>query len=389
MKSISRTVWLLSWVSLFTDLASEMLYPIMPVYLRGLGYSIVFIGLLEGIIEAIAGLSKAYFGHLSDFSGKRLPFVRIGYLLSAISKPLMAAFASPFWVVLVRSIDRLGKGVRSAPRDALLNAECNSQNKGKVFGFHRSMDTVGAMLGPVLALVFLYFNPGEYRLLFLLAFVPGLLAIAFTLFIKEKVNAPVSVKPGLLALFRYRKNAGLNYRKVSGLFLLFALFNSSDVFLLLKIKEAGQTDFTLIALYIFYNLIYALTAFPMGKLGDRIGMKPVFVLGLVLFAASYAGLAWFTSLYAQIFCFLIYGLYAACTEGIAKAWIGQTILPAQAGLGYGSYMALQSLFTMLASFITATLWQWSGPAVALAFSAAGALLLAILVLRLPYPAETE
>ena len=191
-KIITRTILVLSLVSLFTDMASEMLYPVMPVFLRSIGFSVLLIGILEGFAEATAGLSKSYFGRKSDKTGNRLPFVRIGYALSAISKPMMAAFVYPLWIFLARTTDRLGKGIRTAARDAMLSDECTHENKGKVFGFHRSMDTLGAVIGPAIALLFLYFYPGQYKLLFLLAFLPGMVAVFATLFIKEKKNKAVS-----------------------------------------------------------------------------------------------------------------------------------------------------------------------------------------------------
>ncbi len=185
MKIITRTVWILSLVSLFTDIASEMLYPVMPVYLKEIGFSILLIGILEGVAEATAGLSKSYFGKLSDVSGKRLPFVRLGYLLSAISKPMMAVFIYPLWIFFSRTTDRIGKGLRTGARDAMLSDEATPQTKGRIFGLHRAMDTLGAVLGPSVALIYLYFHPGNYAMLFYIAFIPGVIAISFTFLIHE------------------------------------------------------------------------------------------------------------------------------------------------------------------------------------------------------------
>lgn len=182
MKYITRTVWVLSLVSLFTDAASEMLYPIMPIYLKSIGFSIVLIGILEGFAEATAGFSKGYFGKLSDNAGKRIPFVQIGYAFSAISKPMMAIFIYPIWIFFARTIDRFGKGIRTGARDALLSDEATSETKGQVFGFHRSMDTLGAVIGPSLALIYLYFYPQDYKTLFFIAFIPGLLAVLASFF---------------------------------------------------------------------------------------------------------------------------------------------------------------------------------------------------------------
>lgn len=194
MKYLTRTIWILSFVSLLTDVASEMLYPVMPIYLRSIGFSVLLIGILEGVAEATAGLSKGYFGKLSDHTGKRAPFVRLGYSLSAISKPMMAVMVYPLWIFIARTTDRLGKGIRTGARDAMLSDEATSATKARVFGFHRSMDTMGAVMGPALALLYLYFYPGSYKALFLIAFIPGLLAIALTFLLKNKITPPKESK---------------------------------------------------------------------------------------------------------------------------------------------------------------------------------------------------
>src|SRR6476620_2546520 len=185
-KIITRTIWILSLVSLFTDVASEMLYPVMPVFLRTIGFSFVLIGVLEGFAEAVAGLSKGYFGKRSDATGKRLPFVQFGYVLSAISKPMMAAFVYPLWIFFARTLDRLGKGVRTGARDALLSQETTPANKGAVFGLHRSMDTLGAVIGPSMAMIYLHFHPGAYRSMFLIAVIPGVIAVGCSYLLREK-----------------------------------------------------------------------------------------------------------------------------------------------------------------------------------------------------------
>ena len=167
MRIITRTVLILSFVSLFADIASEMLYPIIPVYLKEIGFSVLWIGILEGFVNFTAGISKGYFGKLSDEKGLRLPFVKLGYFLSAISKPLIGFFVAKFWIFFVRTLDRLGKGVRVAAKDALLSQEATKETKARVFGFNRSLDTAGATIGPAIALVFLLFYPGQFKTLFL------------------------------------------------------------------------------------------------------------------------------------------------------------------------------------------------------------------------------
>lgn len=239
MNYITRTVWILSIISLLTDTASEMLYPIMPVYLKSIGFSIVLIGILEGLAEATAGLSKGYFGKLSDASGRRVPFVQIGYAFSAVSKPMMALYVFPVWIFFARTIDRFGKGIRTGARDALLSDEAMPENKGKVFGFHRSMDTFGAVMGPLLALIYLYYHPQDYQTLFFIAFIPGLLAILASFYLKDKkVNShQTNVRPPFFSFLNYWKVSPTEYKKLVFGLLLFTLFNSSDVFLLLQAKE--------------------------------------------------------------------------------------------------------------------------------------------------------
>ncbi|WP_255558361.1 MFS transporter [Flavobacterium taihuense] len=320
-KSISRTVWILSLISLFTDTASEMLYPIMPIYLKTIGFSIVLIGVLEGFAEALAGLSKGYFGKLSDDSGKRIPFVQLGYALSSISKPMMAIFSFPIWIFFSRAMDRFGKGIRTAARDAILSDEATVETKGKIFGLHRSMDTFGAVFEPTLALLYLYFYPQQYKTLFYIAFIPGLLAIASSFFLKDKnkKSLPEVKKTSFLSFLKYWKTSPLRYRKILIGLLAFAVFNSSDVFLLLKAKQAGLNDTSVIGVYIFYNLVYALCAFPLGFYADKIGLKKMFVFGLLLFSIVYFGMALSTNIYIIASLFFIYGIYAAATEGISKA----------------------------------------------------------------------
>jgi len=357
-KGISKTVWVLSIISLCTDAASEMLYPVMPVYLKSIGFSIVFIGLLEGIAEAIAGLSKGYFGKLSDVSGKRVPFVQLGYTLSAISKPMLAFFINPIWVFFSRTTDRLGKGIRTGARDALLSDEATPETKGKIFGFHRSMDTLGAVIGPAIALIYLYFNPSQYKNLFLLAFIPGLLAIVSTLFLIQKNNpAPKEKqKVSFFSFLNYWKQSDSRYRKLLIGLLVFALFNSSDVFLLLKVKEAGINDTYVIGIYIFYNLIYSLSALPMGILADKLGMKKIFITGLVIFSIVYAGMGLTTELWWFVILFLLYGIYAAATEGIAKAWISNISDKKDTATAIGTYTGFQSICSLLASTISGLIW---------------------------------
>jgi MFS family permease len=380
---ITKTVWQLSLVSLFTDMASEMLYPVMPVFLQSIGFSVLLIGILEGTAEAVAGLSKSYFGKMSDAYGRRLPFVQLGYGLSAISKPMMALFIYPAWIFFSRTIDRIGKGIRTGARDALLSDEATPATKGSVFGFHRSMDTFGAVLGPAIALAYLYFYPNHYKQLFYFAFIPGLLAIITASLVKEKKKTATAFSPASVAnifsFVTYWKQSPARYKKLIVGLIAFALFNSSDVFLLLKMKAGGLGDTAVIAVYIFYNLVYALAAYPLGVIADKIGLKKIFLSGLVMFSIVYTGFAVNTNLLMFIFLFFLYGLYAAATEGIAKAWISNIADSKDVATAIGTYSGFQSIAALIASSLAGFLW-FSFGAVAVFISSAIAVVAVIVYL---------
>lgn len=373
MRIITRTVLILSIVSLFADIASEMLYPIIPVYLKEIGFSIVWIGLLEGIVNFTAGISKGYFGKLSDEKGVRLPFVKLGYLLSALSKPLIGFFVTPIWIFFVRTLDRLGKGVRVAAKDALISKEATKETKARVFGFNRSLDTAGATIGPAIALVYLLYNPGQYKTLFILAFIPGIISVMFLFLLKEKKEPDSTLEKGnFFSFFKYWSIATPEYKNLVAGLLVFALFNSSDVFLLLKTKEAigdhtieimGATfnsDTITIAAYVFYNLVFALGCYPLGMLADKLGYKKVFVGGLALFALVYAGFAFDLSIGGIFALFFVYGVYAAATDGVIKAWITNIAHNKNTATAVGFYTSCQSICTLLASTIAGLVWSYMG-----------------------------
>jgi MFS family permease len=358
---LTRTVLLVSFVSFFTDIASEMLYPVMPVYLQSIGFSVLMIGILEGMAEATAGFSKGYFGNYSDKIGSRVPFVRWGYILSAISKTLMAVFTFPLWVFFARTLDRLGKGVRTGARDAMLSDEATKENKGKVFGFHRALDTAGAAVGPFAALIFLYLYPGQYKWLFILAVVPGLIAISLTFF----------------SFVSYWKPSSKHFKLLVAGLLAFTLFNSSDAFLLLAIKNKGFSDTYMIGIYIFYNLIYALLSFPIGILADKIGLARTLILGLLVFAIVYFFMGFALFLWQFIVIFGLYALYAASTEGISKALISNLAQKDKTATAIGFYTSFASILTMVASSFAGLIWYTMGMKMMFIISGAGVMSVAV------------
>ncbi|MDB5198018.1 MAG: transporter permease [Flaviaesturariibacter sp.] len=374
VKIINRTVLVLSLVSLLADVASEMLYPVIPIYLKEIGFSVLLIGILEGVVNFVAGLTKGYFGKRSDENGLRLPFIKSGYLLSAISKPMLALWATPLWVFAARTVDRLGKGLRTAARDALLSQAATPETKARVFGFHRSMDTLGAAIGPCLALGLLLLYPHQYKIIFLVAFVPGLLSVALIFWLKEH-RRPVSTlgKGSFFSFFKYWKIASPGYKRLAIGLLFFALFNSADVFLLLRTKEVLGSDTLTIGAYILYNVVFAAASYPLGALADKIGIKKVFLSGLALFALVYFLFGWAATALPLLVGFTLYGIYAAATEGISKAWI-TNLAPTDTGTAIGFYTSCESICTLLASVIAGAIWTGLGSAATFIFTGIAALL---------------
>ncbi len=356
-----------------------MLYPVMPIYLSSIGFSIALIGILEGFAESTIGISKGYFGKQSDLSGKRLPFLQWGYALTTIGKTMMVLIAHPVWIFFTRSLDRLGKGIRTGARDAMLSDEATPETKGKVFGFHRSLDTLGAVIGPLLALAYLYYYPEDYRTLFFLAFVPGMVAVLLTVFLKDRKRTatPVKMRGSLLSFLSYWKESPAVYRKVLIGFLVFALINSSDLFLILRLKETGMSDTWVIGGFIFFNMIYALFALPLGILADRIGLKKTYIIGLVVFVFVYFGMSIEAEPYVYLLLFGCYGIFSAATEGISKAWISNIADKKDTATAVGLFSGFQSVCAFLASSLTGIIWYAFGAGVA--FTATAIVALGVIV----------
>jgi MFS family permease len=345
----------------------------MPVYLKSIGFSALVIGILEGIAEAASGLSKGYFGNLSDRLNKRAPFVRAGYGFSAVSKPLFAVFTYPVWIVFVRTLDRLGKGIRTSARDAILSHESTVETKARVFGLHRGMDTLGAVIGPIFALIYLNYYPGHYVTMFLLAFFPGLASIVFSFLIKDK---QYDIKPGknrigFFSFLKYWKESSSVYKKLVMGLLLFAVLNSSDMFLLLMIKQKGFSDSSVIISYIFYNAVFAAASYPAGILADKIGLKKSFILGLIIFAAVYGLMAFSFDIKIIFVLFFFYGIYAATNESIAKAWITNITLKEQTATAVGFFSGFNSIAALCASFLAGILWTGISPSAPFIVTSAG------------------
>ena len=388
---LTRSVLIISLVSLFNDASSELLYPILPIYLGTIGFGALWIGIIEGIAEAAAGLSKGWFGKWSDMRGERLPFIRFGYLLSSLAKPLIVLFPNVFWALFMRTGDRLGKGVRTAARDALLSHESDPKHRGKVFGFHRAMDTVGAFIGPSIALWYLFTHRGEPLTdLFYIALIPGILTLVVLLFLKDHVTKGIA--PGKLPswkhTFSYWKESNTSYRKVVGGFLLFALFNSSDLFLLMALKEIHSgmencffgicfnANEVTILYYILFNFVYALLAYPAGYFSDRFSPKTIFIIGLIFFVTTYAGFAYMMFLDSAkpaialpVILMIIYGMYAALSDGISRAWISVLVPKEEKASALGFFAGAGSIATLFASVLAGLVWSFIHPSAVFAITA--------------------
>ena len=377
---IPRQVKILGLISLFTDMASEMLYPITPIFLTAvLGSSMAIVGLIEGLAEITAGFFKGYFGRLSDKLGRRSIFVRIGYGLSALTKPLPGIFPHISTVLFARVTDRVGKGIRTVPRDALL-ASYSENNSGAIFGFHRGMDTLGAALGPAVALILLYFFPENYILIFLVAFIPSLVAVGFTLPVKDK---PIVINTKEKNDYKsFWASASANYKKLLLLITVFSFVNSSDVFLILKSKVVSGSSTQAILGYIFYNIIYASSSYPLGRISDNLGKRNIYIFGLFIFSIVYLGFAITAHEIIIWVLFAFYGIYAAATEGVAKAWVSDLIPDQNRGTAIGLLTMLSSIAIMVGSFLTGILWDQFGAQVPFYLSAGVSFVVAVLFFSL-------
>lgn len=355
-------------ISFFTDFASEMLYPIVPLFLTvTLGASMAVVGVIEGIAAITSGLLKGYFGLLSDKLGKQSIFVKIGYGLSAIVKSIPGFFPFISSVVFYRTVDRIGKGIRTAPRDVLLSVEAKEQNSGAVFGFHRGMDTLGAVVGPLVALLILFFLPNNYRIIFLVAIIPSLSAIYLTFKVKDPAGTKKSIhKKHYKAFWKLAPPA---YKRLLIIITVFSIANSSDVFLILKSKAVSGSDSTAILGYVFYNFIYAILSYPVGLLSDKFGKKNIFTFGIFIFAIVYFGFASNPSFIIIWLLFALYGLYSAATEGVSKAWISDLIKPGFKGTAMGLFNLVTSIALMLGSLLAGLLWDSFGSQIPFLISA--------------------
>lgn len=386
---LPRAVWLLGWVSFFTDTASEIVYPLLPLFLtRVLGAGAMSIGVVEGVAEAANSVLKIWSGRTADRTGAPKRLVLAGYGLSSFVRPFIALAASWTHVLALRFVDRLGKGIRGAPRDAMLAAFAEPGTRGLVFGFHRAMDHAGAVLGPLLGSAFLYFYPGELRTLFALTIVPGIVVMAILFRVPEPVGpAWVEEAAGASAPAVAGQPDVRGFRRAIFVIGLFSLGNASDAFLLLRLSDLGIAAFWIPLLWSAVHIVKSTASVAGGALSDRIGRRHVIALGWVLYALVYAAFAWLVDPGAIVAVFLAYGLYFGLTEGVEKAWIADLAPAGARGNAFGVYYAVLGIGGLAASLLFGAIWTRVSPEAAFRTGAALAAAATVLLYLLFSPGD--
>ncbi|MDZ4724213.1 MAG: MFS transporter [candidate division Zixibacteria bacterium] len=373
---ISKNVFVLGWVSFFNDIASEMIYPLIPIFLTTtLGAPVSVVGLIEGIAEAISSILKIISGRVSDRVRLRKPFVTIGYLLSSVSKALLGAATGWPLVLAARFTDRFGKGIRTSARDALIAESSELYSIGRSFGFHRALDTLGAVIGPLIGLAILSAVQGSYSIVFLLSAIPGLVGVALLISYVKETRTIKAASP--LPKFQW-KTLSPSYKIFLLIIIIFSLGNSSDAFLILRAQQMGMSTTNIVLLYTLFNLVYALGSIPAGILSDRFGSKRILNAGFFLFALVYAAFGLITESALLWLLFPLYGLYMALTEGVSKAFIASLIPREQSGTAFGIFQTAIGLSSLVASVVAGILWTEISVPAPFLLGSATALLAALL-----------
>lgn len=390
-KNLSPNVLALSLVSLLNDTSSEIIYPLLPAFLAiTLSASPFAIGLIEGFAETVSSLLKLFSGYLSDRFNQRKLLVFSGYTLSSLMRPLLAFVSSWQQVLVLRVTDRTGKGIRGAPRDALIADSTAPEKRGFAFGFHRASDHLGAVLGPIIAFILLYLwaeNPNQptandYSKIFLFAAVPAVLSIFVIAFAvreeKHKIDEEINITPIKLSLNAFDGN----FKKFLFVISLFTLSNSTDAFLLLRAEQAGIAPFILPLLWVFLHISKVIFSLIGGDLSDRFGRKKLIFAGWILYALVYAGFAFVSQAWQAWALFFVYGAYFGLTEGVEKALVADLVEPEKRGTAYGFYNLAFGVTVFPASLIFGALWTKFNAPTAFLISASISLLAAVLLLTI-------
>jgi MFS family permease len=399
---LSRPVWLLGWVSFFTDSASEMVYPLLPLFLtQVLGASAMSLGVIEGVAEGTSSILKIVSGWMSDRTGTPKRLVVAGYGLSSLVRPLISFVTAWPQVLALRFVDRIGKGVRTSPRDAMLASFAPERLRGRVYGFHRAMDHSGAVAGPLIAAVYLHYHPEAYRALFTWTLVPGLIVLALTLRLptsrRPGTSRPRSTDHGSRTTDHASRTTGHGPRPTylgprfyaaMSVITLFALGNASDSFILLRLSNLGVAAAWIPLLWSALHVVKMIVSITGGALSDRFGRRTLIALGYLWYAAIYAAFAYMTTLEWTIVVFLAYGVYFGLTEGVEKAWVADMAPTGAGGVAFGTYNAAIGFGGLAASVLFGWIWTRVSPAAAF-LTGAGLALAASLLLYLAFSDATD
>ena len=377
MKWLTRNVRVLSAVSFLQDAASELLYPLLPIYLTVvLGAPPSVVGAIEGAAEGAASITKLAVGPLGDRFARR-PLIATGYGMAALGKVIVAVAGAWTGVLAGRVVDRLGKGIRGAPRDALLVEGIESGDRGKVFGFHRTMDTLGAVVGPLLGLAGYELLDHRIAPLLYIAIVPAVLSVVLIFLVREKPRS--GPRPKRQPVFSGFRDLPRRFWRVTTIVVGFGLVNFPDALLLLRLNEIGFGVVAVILAYVTYNLVYALGSYPAGLLADRLPRSVVFGVGLVFFAIGYIGLGLTTDPVTAWLLLGAYGLFAACTDGVGKAWISAMVGSDRQATAQGVFQGASGLAILVAGVWAGLLWGADGRLPLLVSGTVGACFAALLL----------
>jgi MFS family permease len=375
MFKLPRAVWLLGWVSLATDAAGEAVYPLLPFFLTTvLGAGDVSLGIVEGAAEAANSFLKILSGRMADRTREKRRIVLLGYGVSSAARPFIALATGWLHVFTVRVLDRVGKGVRSAPRDAMLASWATPTTRGKVYGFHQGMDNLGAVAGPVLATLFLLAYPGHYRTLFALTIVPGAIAVLLIFFVPEGERADVaSGSSRTIPTIPTGDPLPRSFNAFMIVLAIFALGNSTDAFLLLRLTQASGSPRFVPLMWAGIHVVKATVSVVGGSWSDRIGRRAEIATGWVVYAVVYAGFAFSRGLPALLAWFLVYGFYFGFAEGTEKALVADLAPASRRGTAFGIYNAVTGFGALAASILFGAVWSWFGAPAAFGLGASLAL----------------
>lgn len=372
----NRNIMFTGLTSFLTDTSVKMVYSVMPMFLMSIGASKTDLTLIEGVAESTASLIKAISGFWSDKIGENKPFMLVGYGLSALIIPLYTFVTVPVHVLYLRFLERFGKGIRTAPRDSLIAGSVTDGETGRSFGLQKAMDNSGAIVGPLIAFGFLSILPGNYRLIFVVAGIPAIIAIFVIIFgIKEAKKS----KSDLISRFQFR-DLPTRYYFFLGIVFVFTLGNSTDALLMVKANEVGVKIAFIPLVYLLTNLVSVLAAIPLGTLSDRIGKEKILITGYVIYSVVYFGFGITTSNRPIVALFALYGLYSASTDGVQKAFVSDLTDKNKKGTGLGIYNALLGITLLPASIIAGLMYDKVDSSVPFYFGASTSILAAILML---------